>query len=172
MKHLSLIGMPGVGKSSLGVILAKELGMQFVDVDLEIQKREGRLLREILEQDGVDGFLEIEECVLCALSPDEPSVIATGGSAVYSETAMMHLHKMGRIIYLQLPYDQLEKRLDNLAGRGVVLREGQTLRDLYEERSPLYAQYADLQIDESGLDMEETLRALLQALQEHFPEEN
>ena len=137
MNNIILIGMPGVGKSSIGVILAKELGMQFMDSDLLIQEKERRLLREILDQVGVDGFLQIEEQVNSSIGA-EKSVIATGGSAVYSEKAMRHLKEIGTVIYLKLEYEPLSRRLGNLHNRGVVLRDGQTLRDLFEERERLY----------------------------------
>ena len=163
MNNIILIGMPGVGKSSIGVILAKELGMQFLDSDLLIQEREQRLLREILEQDGVDGFLKIEESVNASIQA-EKAVIATGGSAVYSEKAMRHLKEIGTVVYLKLEYGPLAGRLGNLHNRGVVLREGQTLQDLYEERAGLYEKYADHIVDETGRDMEQTLAAVIYTL--------
>ena len=171
MKNIVLIGMPGVGKSSIGVILAKALGMRFMDTDLVIQEREGCLLRDILAQRGIDGFLRIEEEVNASLE-EEQTVIATGGSVVYSEKAMAHLGEGGLILYLKLPYDALEERLGDLHNRGVVLREGQTLRHLYDERIPLYERYADLIVDESGLNIEETLTAILEALRVRRPESN
>ena len=163
--NIILIGMPGVGKSSLGVILAKQLGMRFLDSDLVIQEQEQRLLKEIIEQEGVDGFLAVEERVNASLDAAH-TVIATGGSAVYSKKAMRHLRDLGTVVYLKLPYELLTGRLGNLRNRGVVLREGQTLRQLYEEREGLYAQYADIVIDESGRDLEQTLEAVLAAVQE------
>ena len=163
MNNIILIGMPGVGKSSIGVILAKELGMQFLDSDLLIQEREQRLLREILDQDGVDGFLKIEESVNASIQA-EKAVIATGGSAVYSEKAMRHLKEIGTVVYLKLEYGPLAGRLGNLHNRGVVLREGQTLQDLYEERAGLYEKYADHIVDETGRDMEQTLAAVIYTL--------
>lgn len=163
MNNIILIGMPGVGKSSIGVILAKELGMQFLDSDLLIQEREQRLLREILEQDGVDGFLQIEERINSSIEA-EKAVIATGGSAVYSEKAMRHLKEIGTVVYLKLEYEPLSRRLGNLHNRGVVLRKGQTLMDLYAERSELYEKYADHIVDETGRDMEQTLAAVIYTL--------
>lgn len=160
MKNIVLIGMPGVGKSTIGVILAKQIGYEFVDSDLIIQKRENRLLREIMEQEGVDGFIEVENQVNASLRV-EKSVIATGGSVVYGREAMKHLKEAGTVIYLRLSYESLEKRLGNLKGRGVVLRDGQTLKDIYEERVPLYEKYADLIIDEENLDIEGTLQKIL-----------
>ena len=162
--NIVLIGMPGVGKSTLGVVLAKELGYQFVDSDLLIQRQENRLLREIIEQDGVDGFLMIEDQVNASLET-ERAVIATGGSVVYGNSAMEHLREIGRVVYLQLPYPELEKRLGNLHNRGVVLRDGQTLRSIYEERGILYEKYADIVVNESGLGLEETLEKVRLALE-------
>ena len=163
MNNIVLIGMPGVGKSTVGVILAKELGYQFLDADLLIQKRENRLLKEIIEQEGVDGFIEIENQVNASIEADR-TVVATGGSVVYGEKAMAHLKKIATVIYLRLSYEELEKRLGNLKNRGVVLREGQTLKDLYEERIKLYEKYADLIVDEENKGIEETLQAIVKVL--------
>ena len=153
--NIVLIGMPGVGKSTIGVILAKELGYQFMDTDLIIQKKENRLLREIIEQEGVDGFLDVENQVNSGIEA-ERTVIATGGSAVYGREAMKHFREIGTIIYLRLPFEKLRER-----GRGVVLKENQSLRDIFEERSVLYQQYADVIIDEENKDIESTLREIL-----------
>ncbi|HIU76949.1 MAG TPA: shikimate kinase [Candidatus Pelethocola excrementipullorum] len=161
MKNIVLIGMPGVGKSTIGVILAKQLGYEFVDSDLVIQKRENRLLREIIEQEGVDGFIQVENQVNASLRV-EKSIIATGGSVVYGREAMEHLKKIGKIVYLRLSYESLERRLGNLKGRGVILRDGQTLKNIYEERVPLYEMYADYTIDEENLDIEGTLQKILE----------
>jgi len=162
-KNIVLIGMPGVGKSTLGVVLAKELGFEFVDADLLIQKREKRLLKEIIAEDGVDGFLKVEEEVNAEIEA-ERTVIATGGSVVYSQKAMEHLKSIGKVVYLKLNYDDLNNRLGNLKGRGVVLKDGQTLKSLYEERTPLYEKYADITVSEDGLNLEETLSSVLQSL--------
>lgn len=162
-RNIVLIGMPGVGKSTVGVILAKQLGLQFVDADLLIQQQEGRLLHEIITQEGVDGFLAIENRVNASIDA-RGAVISTGGSVVYGREAMEHLKRTGTVVYLKLPYHELERRLRNLKDRGVVLRGDQTLRDLYEERTPLYERYADLVIDETGLDIEQTREALENAL--------
>ena len=155
-----LIGMPGVGKSTIGVILAKELGYSFIDSDLLIQQREGRRLRTIIEEEGVEGFLAIENQVNAEIQA-EHAVIATGGSAVYGKEAMEHFRSLGTILYLKLPCRQLKERLHNLRGRGVVLKEGQTLEDLYRERTVLYEQYADAVIEEEGRDIEGTLKEIL-----------
>ncbi len=162
-KNIVLIGMPGVGKSTLGVVLAKELGFEFVDADLLIQKREKRLLKEIIAQDGVDGFLKVEEEVNAKIEA-ERTIIATGGSVVYSQKAMEHLKSIGKVVYLKLNFDDLNNRLGNLKGRGVVLKDGQTLKSLYEERTPLYEKYADITVSEDGLNLEETLSNVLQSL--------
>jgi len=161
--NVILIGMPGVGKSTLGVVLAKELGYEFVDADLLIQKREKRLLKEIIAEDGVDGFLKIENDVNASIDTHK-TVVATGGSVIYGEEAMAHLGSIGTIVYLKLDYETLDSRLGCLKGRGVVLKDGQNLKSLYDERIPLYEKYADIIVDEGGLDLEETLKAVLEAL--------
>ena len=158
-RNIILIGMPGAGKSSVGVILAKVLGYEFIDTDLVIQHREKRLLREIIADEGDDGFLRVEEQANLDLDV-EKSVIAPGGSAIYGKEAMEHFKEIGTIVYLKLSYEDLAKRLGNLKGRGVVLKEGQTLKDLYDERSKLYEQYAEITVDESGRDIQGTILAL------------
>lgn len=162
-ENIVLIGMPGVGKSTLGVVLAKELGFQFVDADLLIQERENRLLKEIIAEDGVEGFLKIENDVNASIRA-EKTVIATGGSVIYGSDAMEHLKEIGTVVYLKLDYETLDSRLGNLKGRGVVLKDGQTLKDLYYERIPLYEKYADVIVDEGGLDLEQTLTQVLKQL--------
>ncbi|MBE5920961.1 MAG: shikimate kinase [Pseudobutyrivibrio ruminis] len=162
-ENIVLIGMPGVGKSTLGVVLAKELGFQFVDADLLIQERENRLLKEIIAEDGVEGFLKIENDVNASIRA-EKTVIATGGSVIYGSDAMEHLKEIGTVVYLKLDYETLDSRLGNLKGRGVVLKDGQTLKDLYDERIPLYEKYADVIVDEGGLDLEQTLTQVLKQL--------
>lgn len=141
--NVILIGMPGVGKSTIGVVLAKNLGYSFVDSDLVIQEQEGMLLHEIIEQRGLDEFDQIENRVNASLSFHH-TVIATGGSAVYGREAMEHLCKIGMVIYLSLSYEELSYRLGDLNERGVVIRPGQTLQDLFNERRPLYEKYADM----------------------------
>ncbi|CBK73754.1 Shikimate kinase [Butyrivibrio fibrisolvens 16/4] len=164
MNNIVLIGMPGVGKSTLGVVLAKELGYEFVDADLLIQKREKRLLKEIIADEGVDGFLKIENDVNAEIQADK-TVIATGGSVIYGAKAMEHLKEIGTVVYLKLDYETLDSRLGSLKGRGVVLKDGQNLKSLYDERIPLYEKYADIVVDEQGLDLEETLDSILKKLQ-------
>lgn len=161
--NIVLIGMPGVGKSTIGVVLAKQLGYQFLDADLLIQEQEKRLLKEIIAEEGVDGFLSVENRVNASIQA-EHAVISTGGSVIYGKEAMEHLKSIGTVVYLKLSFEVLKRRLRNLKDRGVVLRDGQTLRDLYEERTPLYETYADLVIVEDGLDIEQTREALEQEL--------
>lgn len=136
-----LIGMPGAGKSTVGVVLAKRLGMRFVDSDLVIQERYGKLLHELIEEHGVEGFWKIENDVNASLV-QRKCVIATGGSVVYGAEAMEHLRETGKVFYLKLPYEEVADRLGDLDARGVTLMEGQTLWDLYQERVPLYEKYA------------------------------
>ena len=159
MKNVILIGMPGCGKSTIGVVLAKVLGYRFIDGDLLIQEQEGMLLKDIIATKGHDGFLAVENQVNRDVDAKH-SVIATGGSAVYCEEAMLHYKDTCQIVYLRCPYEILSKRLGDLKGRGVALKEGQTLLDLYEERSVLYEKYADIIIDEDNKGIEETLELL------------
>lgn len=163
MNNIVLIGMPGAGKSTLGVVLAKVMNYRFMDADLEIQEQEKRKLSQIIEEEGTERFMEIENRVNASIKAQE-TVIATGGSVVYCQEAMEHLKSIGTVVYLKLSLTNLEKRLGNLKGRGVVLKDGQTLRDLYEERVPLYERYADITVDEEERDLEETLEAVLKAL--------
>ncbi|MGN0376965.1 MAG: shikimate kinase [Suilimivivens sp.] len=146
MSNVILIGMPGAGKSTVGVVLAKKLGYSFTDSDLVIQQKTGKLLHQLIEEKGEAGFLMLENEINASLELTR-HVIATGGSAVYGKAAMEHLGKTGSVVYLKLPYEELKERLGNLHERGVVLKEGFTLFDLYEERSPLYEKYADITID-------------------------
>ena len=151
--NIVLIGMPGAGKSTLGVLLAKALGMDFVDTDIIIQQHSGRLLQEIIEKDGVEKFIEIEGAAIADLEADN-CIIATGGSAVYSESAMKALKEKGRIVYLHVPYAEIEKRLGNITTRGIAIKKGRSLRDIYGERVPLYMKYSDLTIDCADKDIE------------------
>lgn len=165
LKNVILIGMPGVGKSTIGVILAKVLGYQFIDADLVIQKEEGKLLKEIIAEKGTRGFIEVENRVNSGLCV-EHSIVATGGSVVYGKEAMEHLKSIGTVVYLKQSLSVLEKRLKNIRNRGVVLKKGQTLKDLYHERTLLYEKYADIIVDEYGLGIEDTVAAVCRALEE------
>ena len=162
MENIILIGMPGVGKSTAGVILAKVLGYEFVDTDLLIQKQEKRLLHEIISSEGVEGFIEIENQVNARIQA-EHTVIATGGSVVYGKEAMEHLKSLGTVVYLQVSYEILEDRLSDIKGRGVVQKEGETLKDIYENRIQLYEKYADLTIPQENKTVEETIEMILVA---------
>ena len=149
MKNVVLIGMPGSGKSAVGVVLAKKLGYRFLDSDLVIQETCGKLLYQLIDEKGEAGFLMLENEINASIIADH-TVIATGGSAVYGKDAMSHFCKMGQIVYLKLPYEELKERLGDLHERGVVLKEGYTLLELYEERVPLYERYAGVVIECSG----------------------
>ena len=168
-RHIILIGMPACGKSTVGVLAAKTLGYRFIDSDLIIQERDGRRLHRIIREEGQEGFLAIEEAVNLTLGNDPvPSVIATGGSAVYSPAAMAHFKSVGTVVYLRLSFETVEKRLGNFTHRGVVMPAGYTLRDLYDERCALYEQYADVIIDESRTD---NIGDVLASLCAHFEKE-
>jgi len=162
--NIVLIGMPGAGKSTMGVVLAKVLGYQFVDTDLLIQKEEKRLLKDIISEEGLNGFLEIENRVNSCIVEDQ-AVIATGGSVIYGESAMAHLREIGFVIYLKLSYEIINSRLGNIKQRGVVLKEGQTLYDLYRERCPLYEKYAHHTVDCEKLDIEEVVETIVEYTQ-------
>lgn len=163
MNNIILIGMPGVGKSTIGVILAKMLGYTFVDADIVIQNQEKRLLKDIIKAEGVEGFIEIENRINANINGDK-CIIATGGSAVYGKDAMEHYKKIGKILYLKIGYDALSGRLHDIKGRGVVLKDGQDLKALYEERCPLYEKYADYTVCEDDLTIEETIEKILEIL--------
>lgn len=160
---VTLIGMPGAGKSTVGVVLAKVLGYRFVDSDLEIQEQTGKLLHELISELGDERFLEVENRVNAGLSPRR-AVIATGGSVVYGREAMEHLREISTVVYLKLGYESLQERLGDLHERGVVLKEGQTLADLLKERSPLYERYAHLVIDTEELDIRGVVHAVTSVL--------
>lgn len=163
MENIILIGMPGVGKSTAGVVLAKILGYHFIDADILIQDQEGRLLSQIIEEEGVSAFIEIENRVNSNIQA-ERSVIATGGSVVYGKEAMEHLSKIGKVVYLKVSYEILSERLKDIKGRGVVLAEGQSLEDIYNERSPLYEKYAQIVVNQEGLNVEKTIEEIIKNL--------
>jgi shikimate kinase len=165
--NITLIGMPGSGKSTIGVLLAKRLGYSFVDVDIIIQEKEGRLLKEIIVDEGDDGFLEIENRINQELSVHH-SIIAPGGSVIYGNEAMEHLKDISVVVYLKLDYESLKERLGNLVDRGVVLKNGMTLKDLYDERTPYYEKYADITIDETGLEAGTVVDELRAMMEEKF----
>lgn len=167
LDNITLIGMPASGKSTVGVLLAKRLGYSFVDVDLVIQEQEGCLLKHIIAKEGQDGFLAVENRVNASLTVHH-SVIAPGGSVIYGKEAMEHLKEISTVVYLKLDYESARDRLGNLVDRGVVLKDGMTFKDLYEERIPYYEKYADITIDEKGLDTGKTVDRLRAILEERF----
>ena len=152
--------MPASGKSTVGVVVAKRLGLDFIDTDLLIQKQEGCLLKDIIAEKGNDAFIAIENQVNRDLIA-ENSVISPGGSVVYCEEAMLHYKEIGTVVYLKVPYEMIESRIENAKNRGIVLKEGQTLKDMYLEREKLFEKYADYTISEENLTMEETIDAVL-----------
>ena len=163
MKNIVLIGMPGCGKSTLGVVLAKALSMGFCDTDLIIQQFEKRKLQEIINHDGVEKFLELEEKYLLSIE-SENIVIATGGSAVLSDAAMNHLKENGTVIYLKADYQSIAKRIKNRVSRGIAFKEGETLKDIYVMRTPLYEKYADITIDCSRRRFNDIIKDLVKLL--------
>lgn len=164
-RNVVLIGMPGVGKSTAGVLLAKAISRSFIDTDVYLQAREGRRLQDIIDTDGLDRFRAIEENYILSLDC-RGYVVATGGSVVYSARAMAHLRRSGLVVYLYLPLEPLYARVTNLDSRGVVMAPGQTFAELFDERQPLYAKYADVTIPCAGLNHDETVAAIIQALKE------
>ena len=155
--------MPTSGKSTMGVILAKILGYRLLDADIVIQEKIGKKLSEIIESEGIDGFIDIENRINSEIET-ERTVIATGGSVVYGKEAMDHYKNIGKVVYLKVDMDTLTKRLHNAKQRGVVMREGQSLISLYNERSALYEKYADITIEEKNHTMEEVIDITLEAL--------
>ncbi len=166
MENVVLIGMPGCGKSTVGVLLAKAMGLDFVDTDVVLQAKESRKLQSMIDEIGVDAFLKLEQEMVLSLSCHR-CVIATGGSVVYGRRAMEYLRDHGIVVYISLPYEEIERRLSNLATRGVTLREGQTLKDLYDERIPLYEEYADIVYNASGADIETTVQRVSDMIREN-----
>ena len=164
MKNIVLIGMPGAGKSTIGVILAKALLFAFTDTDLIIQSRYGMSLSAIIEKRGTEAFLKIENDVIAGCEFSN-CVIATGGSAVYGKEAMEKLKASGTVVYLKLPVSELEKRLSNIHTRGVAMKKGETITDLYEKRRPLYEKYADITVDCYGLTAEECVEKIISLIQ-------
>jgi shikimate kinase len=146
MNNIILTGMPSCGKSTLGRLLAKELGYDFLDTDDVIIQQNGCPLKDILDNEGLDGFIRAEEAAVCSVNVDN-TVIATGGSVVYSEKTMAHLKSLGRIVYICLDYKEVERRLGDLHARGVAIAPGSTLMDLYNQRVPLYEKYADITVN-------------------------
>lgn len=163
--NVILIGMSGAGKSTLGVLLAKAIGKAFTDTDIMIQQKEGRLLQQIIDDEGIDYFMQVEENVVSNLTFNN-SVIATGGSVVYSDKIMRSLKETAVSVYLYVPYEELAARVKNISTRGIVMRSGSTYEDVYNERLPLYEKYADIIVDCSKMDIEQCVEQIVKQLEE------
>ena len=163
MSNIILIGMPGCGKSTVGVILAKTLGIGFVDTDLIIQQRENRLLQEIINNDGIEAFLDCEAEAVKSVSCDN-TVIATGGSVIFRDDAMTHLKKTGKVFYLNVPVAEIKNRLNNIKTRGIAATAGESIDDIFNERSPLYEKYADFVIDLTDCCAEQTVEKICEII--------
>ena len=165
MNNIILIGMAGCGKSTVGVLLAKMSGLKFIDSDLLIQEKAGKRLFEIIADQGVDHFLKIENEVNSSIEVSD-TVIATGGSAVYCNEAMEHLKSIGTVVYIKVPFEEIEKRITNFSTRGIVAKNGSTLRELYDERCPLYEKYADITVECNGLDLTENALKIMHIIEQ------
>lgn len=157
MTNIVLIGMPGCGKSTAGVLLAKTLGYSFLDTDLLLQQKAGKKLYEMIRDDGMEAFLQLENKTVASLGDLDKTVIATGGSVVLGEAAMTRLKSLGKIVYLQLPLAQIEHRVSNIKTRGIAMGPGEGLADVYEHRAPLYERYADVTVSAQDFSLEETV---------------
>ena len=167
MKSIILIGMPGCGKSTLGVILAKELGLDFVDTDIVIQQRTGELLQQTLEKKGVNALLDEEESAILSLDLSKPCIISTGGSAPLRGKSMEHLKRNGVCVYIKLSCEEIEKRINNRDTRGIAAEKNETLADIYNYRTPFYEKYADMTVDCEGKDVAENvenIKAVLKSM--------
>lgn len=163
MKNIVLIGMPGAGKSTIGVILAKSLLYDFCDTDLSIQKQTGKSLSQIINEEGIDAFIKLEEEIICS-EAFAGCVVATGGSAVYGEKAMNKLKDNGIIVYLKVSPEELQSRIKNIHTRGIAMKEGTTIKELYEERAPLYEKYADITVECDGKTPEECVDTIIEKI--------
>lgn len=162
--NVILIGMPGAGKSTVGVLIAKALGYDFIDTDLIIQGRLNNRLYKIIEEHGIDYFLQAENKIVSEVSADR-TVIATGGSVVFGKEAMEHLRQMGKVVYIKLGCDEIKRRVKNITTRGVVMKKDETIEDIYSERAPLYERYADITVDVENTTIEEAVEKILSLLE-------
>lgn len=163
--NVILIGMPGCGKSTIGVLLAKNLAYGFLDSDLVIQEQSGKKLQDMINDMGPKAFSELEDAINSTLLPHR-TVIATGGSAVYGTHAMEHFKEIGTVVYLRTSFEEISKRISNFETRGIVVPEGETFRDVYDERVPLYEKYADLIVDTEAGDLWETVESISSRLED------
>jgi shikimate kinase len=163
MNNIALIGMPGVGKSTIGIVLAKTLGYSFIDTDILIQQAKSKLLQEIIDADGIHAFLELEERIITQ-NQYQRSIIATGGSAVLSPKAMAYLGNQSIVVYLALTLESLTKRINNIEARGIVKDKNQTLQDIYQIRLPLYERYANVTIDCSNKTFEAIINEIVETI--------
>ncbi|MCI8582997.1 MAG: shikimate kinase [Dorea sp.] len=161
MNNIIFIGMPAAGKSTIGVVAAKRLGYEFIDTDILIQKREKRLLKDIIDEKGIGGFLAIEDQINSEVEA-ENAVIAPGGSVIYCDNAMRHYKEIGTVVYLQTSFQTISERIGDPKKRGVVLQNGQTLQDLYNERRVFFEKYADVVICEDGKTLEDTIEEVVE----------
>lgn len=159
-----LIGMPGAGKSTVGVLLAKALGYDFIDTDLIIQGRLNNRLYKIIEEHGIDYFLQAENKIVSEVHADH-TVIATGGSVVFGKEAMENLRQMGKVVYIKLGCDEIKRRVNNITTRGIVMKKDETIEDIYSERAPLYERYADITVDVGNTTIEEAVEKILSLLE-------
>ncbi|SFS72507.1 shikimate kinase [Paenibacillus sp. BC26] len=162
--NIVLVGMSGSGKSTLGVLLAKALEMNYVDTDIVIQQHKGRLLQDIIDHDGIESFMQVEEVMVSELQLKN-CIISTGGSVIYSEKAMKVLKQHGQVIFLHVSYEEIEKRLTNVTTRGIVIKKGYSLKDVYDERVPLYIKYSDKILDCSNKDIEQCVGEIIELIQ-------
>lgn len=162
-ENIVLVGMPGAGKSTIGILLAKALNYGFIDTDLLIQISQRKKLYEIISEVGILEFIKIENETLSRIK-ERNKIIATGGSAIFGKEAMQNLKKQGTVVYIKLSYEEINRRVTNIKTRGIVMKEGKTLEDVYVERTPLYEQYADIVVDCEGLNIEETVEKVIDRL--------
>ncbi|PIE37294.1 MAG: shikimate kinase [Gammaproteobacteria bacterium] len=171
---INLIGMPGAGKSTIGVLLAKQSGHRFVDTDIDIQARTGTTLQDILEERGFQALRDVEEEVLLSVDIDN-AIVSTGGSVVYSDASMQRLRRAGPVVYLNVPLTVLQERVDNAPPRGIASDTAQTFAEVFAERTPLYQRYADITINTQGLSPDaiaNRIFALVSKLQQDSPKKS